>query len=245
MSLRKNRYIIVSIITLFLMFFSSCKVSNKTIQRQLKLEEGVSNPLTIEELQDAINKYSTRVSETQLAMSQVGMWYRLLGTRYVDNKMYGEALKCFQEAIKYYPNNQNLFYYVGVCAGYMSKASLDYGATGTHNQKYNYLKLAEEAYLRALEIDGRYTNAMYGLSVVYLYELEEPDKAIPLLEKLLSIDTRHFDAMFALARAYVDVYEYDKAIQMYDKIIDSTKSEELLSHAKENRLKLMGVSHDY
>ena len=34
----------------------SCNVSNKTILRAQKLEEGVSNPTTVEELKDAIEK---------------------------------------------------------------------------------------------------------------------------------------------------------------------------------------------
>ena len=40
----------------------SCNVSNKTILRAQKLEEGVSNPTTVEELKDAIEKYQRRVS---------------------------------------------------------------------------------------------------------------------------------------------------------------------------------------
>jgi len=141
---------------LIFMSLVSCGVSNKSIQRQMKMEEGVTNPLTIDELKDAIGKYQTRVAEQQLANSQIGMWYRLLGTRYVDNKMYGEALKAFEEALKYYPNNQNLYYYVGLCGGYMSHAAMDFGGTGSQEMKYNYLKLSEDAYQRALQIDDRY-----------------------------------------------------------------------------------------
>ncbi len=221
----------------------SCGIPNKTVQRQMKLEEGVTNPLTIEELQDAIKKYSNRVQEQQLAMSQIGMWYRLLGTRYVDNKMYGEALKCFQEAIKYYPNNQNLYYYVGLCGGYMSHTALDYGGTGSHEQKYNYLKLSEEAYLRAIQIDERYTNAMYGLAVLYVFELDESEKAIPYLEKLLTIDTRHIDAMFVLARAYYQNLEFDKAVEMYDKIISTTKAQDKIADAENNKKTVLEASY--
>ena len=74
-------------------------VSNKTIIRHQKMEEGVESPTTIEELKDAIKKYQERVADVQLAQSQIGIWYKILGTRYLDNKMYGEALKAFQEAL--------------------------------------------------------------------------------------------------------------------------------------------------
>ncbi|MBR6341397.1 MAG: tetratricopeptide repeat protein [Treponema sp.] len=210
-------------------------VSNKTIIRHQKMEEGVDSPTSIEELKDAINKYQERVADIQLAQSQVGIWYKILGTRYLDNKMYGEALKCFEEALKYYPDNQNLYYYVGVCAGYMSHAALDYNASGTNEIKYNYLKLAEEAYLRAIQIEDRYVRALYGLGVLYVFELDEAAKAIPYLEKALSIDTKNLDTMFVLARAYYTNYDFDKAVEIYDRIIETTKSEDTKKTAEENK----------
>ena len=226
-----------------IMFVSCGGVSNKTIIRHQKMEEGVESPTTIEELKDAIKKYQERVADVQLAQSQIGIWYKILGTRYLDNKMYGEALKAFQEALTYYPDNQNLYYYVGVCAGYMSHAALDYNASGNNEVKYNYLKLAEEAYLRAIAIEDRYVRALYGLGVLYVFELDEPEKAIPHLEKALSIDTKNLDTMFVLARAYYSSYEFDKAVAMYDKIIETTKSEDTKKTAEENKKIVLDASY--
>lgn len=217
------------------MLLSSCGVSNKTVIRHQKMEEGVESPTTIEELKDAIAKYEERVADIQLAQSQIGIWYKILGTRYLDNKMYGEALKAFQQALQYYPDNQNLYYYVGVCAGYMSHAALDFGGTGATEIKYNYLRLAEEAYLRAITIEDRYVRALYGLGVLYVFELDEPEKAVQHLEKAISIDTKNIDAMFVLARAYYSSYEFDKSAGVYDKIIATTKSAEVKATAEENK----------
>ena len=227
--------ILITAVVLGLLLVSCGGVSNKTIIRHQKLEEGVESPTTIEELKDAIKKYQERVADIQLAQSQIGIWYKILGTRYLDNKMYGEALKCFEEALKYYPDNQNLYYYVGVCAGYMSHAALDYNASGTNEVKYNYLKLAEEAYLRAIAIEDRYVRALYGLGVLYVFELDEPDKAIPHLEKALSIDTKNLDTMFVLARAYYSNYDFNKAVEIYDRIIETTKSDDTKQTAEENK----------
>ena len=226
-----------------IMLVSCGGVSNKTIIRHQKMEEGVDSPTTIEELRDAIKKYQERVADVQLAQSQVGIWYKILGTRYLDNKMYGEALKCFQEALTYYPDNQNLYYYVGVCAGYMSHAALDYNASGTNEVKYNYLKLAEEAYLRAIAIEDRYVRALYGLGVLYVFELDEPEKAVPHLEKALSIDTKNLDTMFVLARAYYSSYEFDKAVEIYDRIIETTKSEDTKKTAEENKKLVLDAAY--
>ena len=222
----------------------SCGVSNKTVIRHQKMEEGVGSPTSVEELKEAIGKYQERVADTQLAMSQIGIWYKILGTRYLDNKMYGPALEAFQQALFYYPDNQNLYYYVGVCAGYLSHASLDFDATGNQEKKFNYLKLAEESYLRAVNIDDRYTRALYALGVLYVFELDESEKAIPYLEKLLSIDTRHLDAMFVLARAYYMKYEFEKAIEMYDRVLANTKSDERRIEAENNKKIILEASYN-
>ena len=219
----------------FAIALCSCSKSNKTIIRLQHIEEGVSSPNTIEELKDAISKYEERVADIQLANSQIGIWHKILATRYLDKKMYGEALKSFQKALEYYPDNQNLYYYVGLCAGYMSHASMDFDADGYSEKRENYLKLSEDAYSRAIEIEPRYARALYGLSVLYLFELGEDEKAVPLLEKLLTIETKNIDAMFLLARADYMTYEFDKAIGMYDKIISLTKSPERKAEAEANR----------
>ncbi|MCR4742734.1 MAG: tetratricopeptide repeat protein [Treponema sp.] len=241
----KNNKVIVSGILLLLLVFTSCRVSNKTILRHQKMEEGVSNPTSIEELKDAIEKYSDRVADIQMANSQIGIWYKILGTRYLDNKMYGEALKSFQKALEFYPDNQNLYYYVGVCAGYMSHAALDFGGSGSSEVKLNYLKLAEESYLRAIQIEDRYVRALYGLGVLYVFELDEPVKAIPHLEKLLTIDTKNIDAMFVLARAYYSNYEFDKSVEMYDKIINTSKSAETKAAAEDNKKTVLDAAYSY
>ena len=234
---------IVFFILTCLFLFSSCGVSNKRIIRMQKMEEGVGSPTTIEELKTAIEKYDARIADLQLSQSQVGIWYKILGTRYLDNKMYGEALKAFQSALQYYPDNQNLYYYVGICAGYMSHTALDYNATGNMEQKYNYLKLAETAYLRAIEIEPRYSRALYALSVLYVYELDEPAKSILYLERVLDIEKKHTDAMFVLARAYYSTYEFDKAVEMYDKIISVTTSDKKKADAEANKKIVLDASY--
>ncbi len=229
--------------TAFVFALASCAKSNKTIIRMQHLEEGVSSPTTIDELKSAIKKYEERVADIQLAQSQIGIWYKILATRYLDKKMYGEALKTFEKALEFYPQNQNLYYYVGLCAGYMSHTAMDFDADGNTEKRMNYLRLSEEAYKRAIEIEPRYARALYGLSVLYVFELGEDEKAIPLLEKLLTIETRNIDAMFVLARAYYVTFEFDKAVAMYDQIISLTKSKERKAEAEANRQTVLDASY--
>ena len=51
-NMKKANFIVC--VLLLSSFFVSCGVSNKSILRQQKLEEGVENPTTVEELKDAI-----------------------------------------------------------------------------------------------------------------------------------------------------------------------------------------------
>lgn len=237
----KRRYTLALALTAVFLLLSGCGGSSniKTIKRMQALEEGVSSPTTEAELKEAIQKYQARVEDLVQANQQIGIWYKLLGSRYLDSQMYGEALKAFEKATTYYPTNQNLYYYVGLCAGYMANQALDYSASGSTAQKFNYLKLAESAYLRALELDPKYARALYGLGVLYILELEEPEKAIPYLETLAEIERRNVDGLLLLARAYYETYESDRAVEIYDRIIATTTSSEKKAAAEANKRQVL------
>ncbi|MDY4902985.1 MAG: tetratricopeptide repeat protein [Treponema sp.] len=223
--------------------FTSCSQSYKSIKRMQKMEEGVENPTTKEELKEAIEKYDARAIDLATTESQVGMWYKILGTRYLDEQEYGKAYEAFQKALVTFPNNQNLYYYIAVCATYIANAQLDFDGKGTFDEdgfsyearKENYLKTAEKAYLTALEIDAKYYKAMYGLSVLYVFQMFECEKAIPYLEKFLSVQKKDTNAMFVLARAYFVTGEFSKATELYDKIIEINPNAEKTADAKRNK----------
>lgn len=220
--------------------FFSCSPSYKSIKRMQKMEEGVSNPTTKEELTEAIEKYEKRAMDLVSAESQVGIWYKILGTRYLDERMYGKALECFQKAVVTYPDNANLYYYIGICAGYMAASVLDYEGEGIKNlemtqKKMNYLRLSEEAYLRALNIDPNYYRAMYGIGVLYVFFLHESDKAIPYLEKFVQTQKRDTNGMFTLAGAYYATGRSKDAVALYDRIIELNPNPEKVEAAKANK----------
>ncbi len=220
---------------IFACLFISCGPNVNYIKRVQSLEENVSSPTTIDELTDAIKKYEDRVEDIIQADAQTGIWWKILATRYMDQNMYGKALEAFRNAVAYYPANQNLYYWIGVCAGYMAKSSLDFDAEGSNPKQKEYTALAESSYKRALELEPTNTRALYGLSVLYAFELDQGEKAIPLLEKLLTIDTKNIDAMFVLARAYYMDYDFQKAVDMYDSIIKYTSSETSRAEAEANK----------
>ncbi|MGP1414395.1 MAG: tetratricopeptide repeat protein [Treponema sp.] len=220
--------------TLFLIFciffLSSCN-DRRFIQRVQENEEGVSHPTTEAELEDAIKKYLRRIDDIIVASERVGTWYKLLGIRYLDKKMYKKAFECFQKAIDFYPDNQNLYYKVGVCAAFMAKNSLDFEGDDLEQR---YYKIAIKAYKRAIELDPNYSKAIYALSVLYVFEIGTPNEAIPLLEKYIDGKMKPLDELFLLGRAYFMVGENDKAIAAFKRIVDISGNEAQRKQAKEN-----------
>ena len=241
---------IISILTLAALtaaVFVSCTPSYKTVKRMQRMEENVGNPTTKEEYEEAIKKYEKRALDLSTAEAQTGIWYKILGTRYLDQQLYGKAFENFQKALAYYPDNANLYYYVGICAGYLANASLDFEAKGSASEsfqkKQNYLRLAENAYLQALSINPKYYRSMYAIGVLYAFELNEPEKAIPHLERFLATQTKDINGMFVLARAYYMDYQFDKAVALYDRIIELKPNEEKVREAQANKKTVLDVQY--
>lgn len=235
MKVLRRKILFILVVIAVELLFTGCPKSNKSIIRAQHLEEGVESPTTIEEIQAAIKKYENRINDIQIASSQVGIWYKLLGTKFLDKKMYGEALKAFEQAVKYYPTNQNIYYYIGVCGGFMANASLDFNGTGNSTTKYNYLKMSEEAFLQAIDLEPRFFRALYSLGVLYVFQLNENEKAIPYLQRACDVEKKNVDPMFVLARAYYATGYFEEAIALYDKIIATTKNEQKQQEAKNNK----------
>ena len=87
----------------------ACK-DNAFIRRMQDMEMGVKNPSSIEELQSAIQKYQGKVNDILTMEQRIGIWYKILGRRYMDKKMYKKALEAFRSALEYFPENQHVFY---------------------------------------------------------------------------------------------------------------------------------------
>lgn len=215
--------------------FTSCSKNSKQAKRMQQMEEGVDTPTTVEEIKAAIEEYGDRIDEITQATQQTGIWWKLLGTRYLDNQQYKLALEAFQKAIEYYPSNQNLYYYAGVSAGWVAKSELEDSGSGDRTERDRYFSLAETAYLRAIEIEPRYVRALYSLSVLYVFDLYRSREAIPYLETVLSIEKKNTDAMFVLARAYYLTEQYQKASDMYDQILSVTTDKKLKEDAERNK----------
>ncbi|MDR2900241.1 MAG: tetratricopeptide repeat protein [Treponema sp.] len=191
--------------------------------------ENSNTPSTIEGLQEAIAIYENELSIYLNDVEKTGLYWKILATRLHDKKMYGDALNALDRAIEYYPSDPTLHYLKGVCFGQMAKASY-----GTQTQMY--FDLAEEAYLKAINLDTTYSRPYYGLGVLYVYELNRAEEAVPYLERYAyQLRAYDVDALFVLAAAYYMSGNNEKAIAAYDDILSRTKIESLRAEATKNK----------
>ncbi len=161
-----------------------------------------------------------------------------LGLHYYGNEMYEYALQSFTEAMRVSPTNALLFYYSGVSAAYVAKTRVDAG------ERAAWFGTAEAYYRRAVEIEPTLVRALYGYAVLLEFELERPWDAKPLLERILVVEKKNFDAMFVLARVHYELGEISLAVQLYRRIVDESRSSETQAAARELLIQLGGDGGD-
>jgi tetratricopeptide (TPR) repeat protein len=200
---------------------------------------GTNPPSTVEELKAAIAENEKKIERYVNDVAPTGTYWKLLASRLQDRGLHGEALEALRNAAYYLPEDPSVQYNTGLSAGIMAKSS--HAFPGRENtEKEEYFSLAEKAFLRAIELDGRYLSPKYGLGVLYVFELDRAEDAIPHLKKYLEISRNDVDTMFVLARAYYVVKDYKAAVELYDRIITLTRDEQKRKDARENRQFIMG-----
>jgi len=207
--------------------------------RRIFSQDSGSPPLTIEELKTAIAAYEKRIDRHVEDAAKTGSYWKILAVRLMDRGLTGEALDALERAIFYTPQDAALHCYTGIAAGIMAK-SLHAFPGRDYSEREKYFDLAEKAYLRAIELDSRYLRPRYGLGVLYAFELDRPEDAIPHLERCLEISRNDVDAMFVLARSHYMLKNYRSALDLYDRIITLTKDEQKRIDAYNNRQLLLG-----
>ncbi|MGD9938449.1 MAG: tetratricopeptide repeat protein [Clostridia bacterium] len=195
-------------------------------------------PSTVEELRAAIAQYGEEVEKTVAAHEQVGNYWRLLAVKYMERGLFGEAYEAALKALNFYPTNSGLYYVAGLSAAFLSRTALaEYG--GGQTTREGWLKASEGAYKESIRLDERNTRSLYGLAVVYSFELEDHEAAIPLLERMLGIDTMNMDALFLYARSLYGAGRMQDAVDVYDRIIAGSKIEERRDQAAANKKQIL------
>ncbi|MDR2363886.1 MAG: tetratricopeptide repeat protein [Spirochaetaceae bacterium] len=213
--------------------YQKIKARNSLIARIKELSPQDTPPRTIENLREAIRLYEELIEQHIRDAAQTGVYWKLLATRLQDRGLHHEALDALERAVYYTPEDAYLHYLRGLSAAVAAKSSFD-PPEGTAKVQ-QYYDLSEMSYLRAIELDEGYGRPRYGIGVLYVFELNRPEDAIPHLLRYLEISRNDVDAMFVLARAYYMVNNYQGALDMYDRIITTSRDAAKRFEAENNR----------
>ena len=213
----------------------SCNRTQKALFNRLLQVEGSGyegedvSRQTIAELKAAIAQLEDEIDRTVDAGERVGVYYKLVAMRYLDQEMYGLAVGFFEKALTISPRNHYLAYMAGLSTAALAGSKID------PVEREALFTEAEAYYQYAIQLSARYVDALYALAVLYVFELGRPDEAEPLLERILQREEMNFSAMFLLARLYAGGGRIDDAVSLYDKIDRKSPSSEQRDQAATNK----------
>ena len=220
----------VPILSMLAVLPSSCgnAKNRRDLAVRMAAEEGAAaGDERIAELKGKIASVDAQVEKTLEGVRDKATYWRLLGLKYMDYQMWGEALKAFDEAAQITPEYAVLLYNRGLCAGQMALSADVPGARSA------YIDRAEANYRRAVAVDPRYTPALYGLAVLLVFERNNPAEAVDLLDDFLAIERSDVSARFLLARCYVQLGRSEDALILYGEIIKLTEDDTEKSKAED------------
>jgi tetratricopeptide (TPR) repeat protein len=191
-------------------------------------------PQGIEDIRRAIGLYEKKIEAHVKDAAQTGIYWKILGSRLIDKQLYGEAMEALEHAAQYYPEDETVHYLIGLSSGTLAKSEYF-----SESEAASHFRIAEEAYLRAISIDERYGKALYGVSVLYVFELGRPTEAVPYLERFLDINKSDTDAMFVLAGAHYMTGNYAASAELYDRIISVSKDPAKKAAAEANKQQVL------
>jgi len=212
--------------------------------RIAEMGSGGAPPETIEGLRSAIATYENRIEGYIKEAAQAGIYWKILAVRLMDRNMHGEALKALERAVQYFPEDSSLHYLTGLSAGVLAKSDPNFLGLSANLGRERLFARSEAAYLRSIALDDRYVRPLYGLAVLYVFELNKPEAAIPYLLRYLELRTNDADALFILARAYYMAGDYKKAVESYDAIIAATRDSVKKAEAENNKKTVLGEMYE-
>ncbi len=166
----------------------------------------------VEELKRDIKRVDKEIDDTIAKVRDKGTYYKLLGLKYMDYSMWNEGVDAFSGALEVYPENSRLHYYRGVC---LAQAGVNESRFAEKNALF---RSAEEDYIRASEIDRIYGSPLWGLAILYVYEMDRPSDAAPVLDRLLDIQPSHEKATLLRAELYRAAGDKMRALELYHKL---------------------------
>jgi tetratricopeptide (TPR) repeat protein len=238
----RKKSMVTWLFTAFLFLpFMGCEYNradyNSLAERMGELEEEPGLPVTderISQLKKDIKRVDQEIENTIEKVRDKGTYYKLLGLKYMDYNMWSDGARAFDGAVAISPKNARLHYYRAVC---LAQSGINESSPLRRDELF---KQAEYDYLRARELDGIYISPLWGLSVLYVYEMDRPGDAKEPLDRLLDIAPNHDKALLLRAELYRADGNSSRALDLYHKIEVESKDKEIKAQAIERSASLGG-----
>ncbi len=134
----------------------------------------------LKELSKELRALSKDIQKPLLQRSRYANRSQAIALIFMDYGIYAEARRYLDKAIEFAGNNAALFYYRGLCSAWLMKNSIE------AQERRAYLQQAQWDYEHSLEIKADYTDSLYGLAVLKLFEDQEYERAAELLDRYIA-----------------------------------------------------------
>jgi len=236
----KFQYIITFLLPVFTLSVNysqaeTADIIELTTTLQNKQQQKNLNPkLAAKEMLETIDKLYVTLPPGSLTKEiQSKLWF-LKGQSYTTLLEYEEAIKSFDEAIKYEPNNLNSYSNIS----YILNQQAKYGES---------IKISDWIISKKTLFTNAYLNKGYSLLGLLRYQ-----EAIDNFEKARELESDNITVYLGYAKDYAGLKQHDKAIEIYDgitkyfgkehddspqlKVLEELKKEQIKLRNKENLL---------
>ena len=196
-------------------------------------------PETIDGLRQAIAIYETQIERNVREAAQAGVYWKILAVRFADRNMHRDAIDALERALYYTANDPTLMFLTAESASVVASNALEFSVSSASEREHFY-RLSESAYIKAIELDPGYAKPMLGLGILYTFDLDRPNDAIPHLQRYLELLSSDVKGMFVLARAYYMTDRYSEAVELYDRILTRSRDPAVRAEAQNNKEYILG-----
>ncbi len=207
------------LLAVLVLFFSCHRNRNEDLARRLyELEDNdpgnsEKEPEKIRAIKKELDHWEKELNKAITAGRNTGRFYKALGLKYMDYKMFGPGVESFSKALEISPENARVLYYRGVSLGRLAMTMEN------PLKKEETLKQVEQDYKQAIRLEPRYMPPYLSLSILYIYEFLDYPAAKPFLETYLKVERSNGKALLLYGQLLEELNAPEKAMDQYTKLL--------------------------